>query len=349
MSEMPEKETPAPEIASVGDRSPAPLAESQEMRALQSSPLPAMRAVSQDSFPGESEEGRDGNLSSSETPLFASWSRPESFPVERIPHMGHLACLGIMGFVALAGVVLLSRSALHFHLFGVSTVEQALGDIRYTLGSQAGLYLLTLLGSLLFFPLVWNKPFFAGLQWNGGAALRLRRQLFGAAFICFVLAILNGVFMPGPDNTPIDRIFRTPGAAWTLFAFGVSFAPFFEEMFFRGFLLPALCTACDWIEERSSGRPVPPLDENGHPTWSMRAMAIGSILTSVPFAWMHAEQTGYAAGPFLLLIGVSLVLCWVRLGARSLAASVTVHASYNFMLFFLMLIGTNGFQHMDKM
>jgi membrane protease YdiL (CAAX protease family) len=46
---------------------------------------------------------------------------------------------------------------------------------------------------------------------------------------------------------------------------------------------------------------------------------------------------------------VSLVLCWVRLSTRSLAASVLVHAFYNFLLFSLMLLGTGGFKHMDKM
>ena len=64
------------------------------------------------------------------------------------------------------------------------------------------------------------------------------------------LALVNGFLLPGPKDAPIDKIFRTPGAAWLLFAFGVTFAPFFEEMVFRGFLLPALCTACDWIDEK---------------------------------------------------------------------------------------------------
>jgi len=78
-------------------------------------------------------------------------------------------------------------------------------------------------------------------------------------------------------------------------------------------------------------------------------MILGSILTSLPFAWMHAEQTAYSLGPFLLLVCVSLVLCWTRLATRSLAASVLVHASYNFLLFSLMLLGTGGFKHLDKM
>jgi hypothetical protein len=78
-------------------------------------------------------------------------------------------------------------------------------------------------------------------------------------------------------------------------------------------------------------------------------MVIGSLLTSVPFALIHAEQTAYSIGPFLLLVSVSLILCWVRLSTRSLAASVLVHASYNFVIFLLMLIGTWGFTHLDKM
>jgi membrane protease YdiL (CAAX protease family) len=78
-------------------------------------------------------------------------------------------------------------------------------------------------------------------------------------------------------------------------------------------------------------------------------MVVSSILTSVPFALMHAEQTGYSLGPFVLLISVSMVLCWARLSTRSLAASVFVHASYNCLLFSLMLVGTGGFQHLDKM
>jgi len=78
-------------------------------------------------------------------------------------------------------------------------------------------------------------------------------------------------------------------------------------------------------------------------------MAIGSVVTSIPFAAMHAAQTGYSIGPFLLLLAVSIVLCAVRLSTRSLASSTLVHASYNFMLFTIMLVGTSGFRHLDKM
>jgi membrane protease YdiL (CAAX protease family) len=224
-----------------------------------------------------------------------------------------------------------------------------MADVRYTLGSQAALYVIAFSGCLILLPALWRKSFLDGVQWRGAQALRLRWRLLSATVLCFFLAMVDSVLMPGPADTPIDQIFRIPGAAWLLFAFGVTLAPFFEEMAFRGFLLPALCTAYDWIiERRAHTLPLWP-DENGHPRWSVPAMMVGSLLTSVPFALMHAEQTGYSLGPFLLLACVSLVLCFVRLSSRSLAASVLVHSSYNFMLFSLMLAGTGGFKHLDKM
>jgi membrane protease YdiL (CAAX protease family) len=284
-----------------------------------------------------------------EPPLFQSWTEPEiEPPAPRIPHLGHLALLAILTSFGFLGSIVLARSALYFHLWGISTVQKALTDIHYTIGSMASAYLITLGCALLVFPPLWHKGLFAGLQWNAGAALRRFWPLLGAAGVCFALAMVDEVLLPGPTDAPIDKLFDSRTAAWLLFAFGVTFAPFFEEAIFRGFLLPALCTAFDWTAEKASGTHPQPLEENGHPHWSVAAMTFGAVATSVPFALMHAEQTGYSLGPFLLLVCVSLVLCWARLSTRSLAASVLVHASYNFLLFSLMLLGTNGFRHLDK-
>ena len=81
----------------------------------------------------------------------------------------------------------------------------------------------------------------------------------------------------------------------------------------------------------------------------MPAMVVASVICSIPFALMHGEQTAWSIGPFLLLVSISLVLCWIRLAVRSLAASVVVHSSYNLLLFSLMFLGTGGFRHLDKM
>lgn len=289
----------------------------------------------------------DHFLHQPDTPqLFEYYTRPTQ---DRIPHLGHLALLALLALSGLAIVAILAQIAVMRHLFGVSSITEAATNVRYLLGTQALLYVFTFIGSLIVFPLVWHKSLFAGLQWRGSRALQFSGYLIGAAGLCFVLAMIDGYFFPGPKDAPIDRIFRMPGAAWILFAFGVTFAPFFEELAFRGFLLPALATAFDWTAEKTRHRPRPNLDWNGHPQWSMPAMVVASLLTSLLFALMHADQTSYSIGPFLLLIVVSLVLCTARLRLRSLAASVLIHASYNFLLFSFMLIGTSGFRHLDRM
>lgn len=281
--------------------------------------------------------------------LFQSFSQPVAAAPTRIPHLGHLlllaALLGLGWLCTMAGIAV----AVHYHLDGVRTLDQVQTNVRYLLGSEAAIYLVALAGCFLIFPLFWDKSFFAGIQWRGAEVLRLNWQLPITATACFALAMFDEFLLPGPANAPIDEVFRTPSAAWLMFAFGVTFAPVMEEIVFRGFLLPALATAWDWAEERPAHKLPRPLDANGHPEWSLPAMVAASIATSLPFALMHGFQTGYSLGPFLLLFVISMVLCAVRLKTRSLAASVAVHSCYNFLLFLFMLAGTEGFRHMGKM
>jgi hypothetical protein len=285
-----------------------------------------------------------------EPPLFANVFQPEPPPQPvRIPHLGHVLLLAVYLVLSLFASILILRVAVQFHLFNVTTLQAAVNDIHYTLGSEALLYLGAFAAAYFTFPLIWHKSFFAGLQWNGATALRHVRALIGTGFLCYLAAMVNILLVPGPSNTPIEKIFKQPGAAWLLFFFGITFAPFFEEFFFRGFLLPALCTAYDWLAERFYKKPRLPLASDGSPQWSLSAMAIASIVTSAPFALMHAEQTGNSVDAVLLLACVSLALCAVRLITRSLAASVLVHSFYNFLIFSMMLLGTEGFKHLDKM
>jgi CAAX protease family protein len=284
-----------------------------------------------------------------ERPLFQSFTELPVKPPARIPHFGHLAFLAALGVIGFLCTVVFLFLAMRLHLFGLKLDAEAATNIHVILASEAILYIVTFALSLFAFPPIWNEGFFAGIQWRGTVAHEKFWLLASLALGCFGLAALDEILMPGPSNAPIEKMIRTPGAAWLMFGFGVTIAPFFEEMFFRGFLLPALCTAWDWASEHIKHTPSPPLDANGHPQWSSPAMIVGSILTSLPFAGIHAQQQGNALGPFLLLIVISMVLCAVRLKTRSLAASTLVHATYNFMLFSLLLIASGGFHHLNKM
>jgi uncharacterized protein len=357
MTDLPEDERREPEFPaeSAGSADASSAGHSSSV-AQDIDQAPAVIASPSQGMPADTAErvngaGHDGSGEYDSGPqLFESFSVPPAPPrPPRIPHFGHLLIVIALAVIGLFVSIALMFGAVHFHLLGVTSLQQSGTEIHYILGSELVIYLVTLCLALLVFPSIWHQGLFAGLQWNGSTARRRAPWLVGAALACGVLAWLNGYLIPSPSNTPIEKVFRTPGAAWLLFAFGVTMAPFFEEMFFRGFLLPSLCTAYDWISEKITRAQPPLLAPDGHPRWSVAAMAVGSIGTSVPFAAMHAAQTGYAMGPFFLLVGVSLVLCAVRLATRSLASSVLVHACYNFLLFSLMLIGTDGFRHLDKM
>ena len=286
---------------------------------------------------------------SPDPPLFHSYTQPPARRFERIPNFGHLLLLSLLIGVAFSILIIILGVVSHFHLFGLRLSQKSATDLGFNLASEVILYLATFGLSLFVFPMVWKESLFAGLQWRGRVALSKFGSLAAIALGCFGLAAVDQILMPGPANSPIEKMISSPGAAWLMFAFGVTMAPFFEEMFFRGFLLPSLCTAYDWIAEKMRHTLPRSLDSNGHPQWSLPAMIIGSVLTSIPFAGLHVEQQGHSLGPFLLLIAVSLILCAVRLRFSSLAASTLVHASYNFFIFSLTLVATGGFRHFDKM
>jgi hypothetical protein len=329
---------PSPPDANL-DANPAATAES----------MPAFSYIPPSSIPPSSIPPSTVPPPNAEPPLFHSFVQPPIRRLVRIPNFGHLLLLSLLAIVAFSILVIVLALASHFHLLGWQLSAKSATDMGFNLLSEAILYLVTFGFSLFVFPMVWNEGLFAGLQWRGAVALSRFWLLAGTALACFGLAILDQVLMPGPSNAPIEKMISSPGAAWMMFAFGITMAPFFEEMFFRGFLLPSLSTACDWIAEKMRHSLPRPLDANGQPQWSLPAMVIGSIATSIPFALLHVEQQGHSLGPFLLLIVISMILCAVRLFTRSLASSTLVHATYNFFIFVSAMAATGGFRHFDKM
>jgi CAAX protease family protein len=323
-------------------------------------PPDAVRVAPETPVAPPTPDGPVGDISSDDIPSLDEPSSgyyehplPQLYP-PRKPNFGDLLVFLLLAYGGLLVAGLLVRVAIHHHVYGVSTFKQAEDEIHYKLGSQAAWYLMTLLFCIGIFPLIWRKSFFRGIQWQAFAAVRHLGRLLGAAAACFLVAIVDEVLIPGPANTPIDQTFHMPGAIWLLFGFGVTLAPLLEEIAYRGFLLPSLCTACDWTMEQLRGTArlegaAQRFDTTGRLPWSVPAMVVASVVTSIPFALMHGEQTGYSIGPFLLLVAISLVLCWIRLATRSLAASVLVHSSYNLLLFALMFLGTGGFRHLDRM
>lgn len=160
----------------------------------------------------------------------------------------------------------------------------------------------------------WNLPSknLALMAIGGGAVLGLSSELAS-----------NLLERWTPKSLPIEQFFRSPGSGYLLAAFGVLVAPLVEELFFRGFVYPAVAR------------------------WTGSAASI--VITGAAFASLHGAQLAYAWAPMLVLFGVGVILTVIRARTGSVATSVFVHMGYNLVLFVLLFLATGGFHHMERM
>jgi uncharacterized protein len=146
--------------------------------------------------------------------------------------------------------------------------------------------------------------------------------LVGIGFL--TLVALQGLerLLPLPKNSPFDQFFNRPLDAYAFAFLAIAFAPFMEELFFRGFLYPVLA--------RRLG------------LWA------GVLLTALPFALIH-EPEYKAWGPVLIIFLVGVVLTLVRAKMKSVGASFIVHAIYNGVPVIAAVIASHGFHHLERL
>ena len=213
------------------------------------------------------------------------------------------------------------------------------------LGAQALAYALTLLASAWLFPRLWLESFSHGIQWN---TVALRRYWYWVVTAGVVLSAASQValhFVPQPSTDPIQDLMMTTRGAWLTVAFGVLLAPLTEEIAFRGFLLPALATAYDWLAlERTPAGLARWQSSSLH---TVSALSFAAIFSSLPFALLHAGQLSHAWGVVGVLYGVSLIFSFVRIYLNSVACSTLIHATYNLTIFVAIAISTSGFRHLE--
>ena len=162
--------------------------------------------------------------------------------------------------------------------------------------------------------------FLPAVCWNWPHGIWIAFMALGA--IVAIGGQLLSALLPIPKSLPIDQFFHSPADAWAMAIFGVTIAPFVEELFFRGFLYPVLAR---WL-----------------------GVGLGIVLTAIPFALLHSAQLGNAWGPLVVLFVVGVVLTGVRALTKSVASSMLVHIGYNLTLFSLLFVASGHFQHLDK-
>ena len=269
---------------------------------------------------------------------------PAPPPPRRIPNFGHTVLFFTVAFIALLLTsVSLFAVTMGFRLLGPETSEQLLREPRLLIPAMAFGYIIA--GAIVWalFTYLWERPFVRALRWNF-AAVRRRWVLLlaGGVGLSLVVQFLSN-FLPVPKTLPIDDFFRTSADVWLVALFGTFLAPVFEELAFRGFLLPSLASSWDWLRGRNDR-----VSEDQDPGWSLAALVVSCTLTSIGFALVHADQLAHAWAPLAVLFAVSLVLCGVRLWTHSLAASTLIHATYNGTIFTILFFATGGFRHLDK-
>lgn len=271
----------------------------------------------------------------------------DPFPAEehgharRIPHLGHAFLFISLGATVFFFCLLLLALALP------GKIQHGGNETVLSLGAEAATYVLTLVAAWWLFPLLWKRTFLEGIHWGALAARRNWTRLVAAGILLSVVTQLGEHFVTEPKSPEIEHLMRTPAGAWSVMLLGTLLAPLMEEIAFRGFLLPALATAYDWLSLTRTPANVR--------RWSTTTgntpagLIFGAIFSSLLFAFLHAPQLEYAWGSVSLLFLVSLVLAYVRVRTHSVACSTLVHLTYNLTIFVAALAATGGFRHLDRL
>jgi len=264
----------------------------------------------------------------------------------RIPNIGHallfILVAGILLLVAEVTLALSGKSPASLHA-GTITVQHPFLQIAM----MAGVYLLTLLAAWLLFPLLWHRTFLDGIQWHWSVARGQANRLITLGFALGVMMAIITAFISSPKNLPIDSFFLNPATAWLITLFGTFAAPVFEEICFRGFLLPAVAIAYDWIALPRT--PEARARWQSTTTLTPTSLIFSALITSFLFAMLHAQQDAHIWAALVGLFCISLVLTFVRIKTQSVAASTIVHASYNGFIFLMTIFATGGYRHLDRM
>ena len=174
--------------------------------------------------------------------------------------------------------------------------------------------------------LVWirhNQGLLEAVHWNMPSQRIAVAALGGGAALGIFSLISESLLQRWiPKSLPIEEFFKNPSSGYLLAAFGVLIAPVVEELFFRGFLYPALTR------------------------WTGSIIAI--VITAAAFAALHGTQLAYSWAPLLVLFVVGSVLTVIRAKKGSVATCVIVHMGYNLVLFLVIFLHTGGFRHMER-
>ncbi|HTD45069.1 MAG TPA: CPBP family intramembrane glutamic endopeptidase, partial [Bryobacteraceae bacterium] len=161
----------------------------------------------------------------------------------RTPFWGYedlaLFASAILPSVALAALLLRATRTLAPRFFA--------DDTATTLAFQSLMYVFLLGALYLLISFRYRRPFWSSIGWTFPIPRGPRLIVLGAALAIGLSSL--GVLLRAPSvHSPIEDMITSRASLAIVMLFGVLLAPLFEEMLFRGFLLPLLARSLGpWV------------------------------------------------------------------------------------------------------
>lgn len=180
------------------------------------------------------------------------------------------------------------------------------GETATTLLYQTLIYVFLLGVLYLLIARRYHRPFWRSLRWTG--AYRGVWLCVLAGPVLAILTVILGLILREPAiSSPIEELVSDRQSLAILGLFITVFGPAFEELTFRGFLLPLLT--------RSLG------------VWP------GILAAAIPFALLHGNEYRWAWQQ-LAIVGIAgAAFGYARVKTRSTLAAAALHASFNTTMF----------------
>jgi membrane protease YdiL (CAAX protease family) len=167
------------------------------------------------------------------------------------------------------------------------------------LPTNLAMYVLLLLVFKFVFNSRYGRPVLASLGWKMSDPAVLGYAALGGVALPFIISGIGYLLHTPKVSTPMDQI---PNSV-PLALMAVLLAPFFEELFFRGFLQPLLI--------RTFG------------------LVLGILITAALFGGLHAAEYSFV-WQYIVAIGVvGIALGLVRAWTNSIVPTTVMHSCFN--------------------
>ncbi len=228
------------------------------------------------------------------TPVEPIVGEPPVLP--RDPFWGYMDLALVVGLAFGLIAVVATVAVVSYH--GVLPIESP----GFVVASNVVAYLCIYLAFLVVFRLRYRKPVFSSLGWVR-ARYNVLTVVLGGIALAFLVSGLALVLRTPKVDSQLERLMESRAALALLGPMAVTIAPFFEELFFRGFLQPLL--------SRSLG------------------IIAGISITAIAFGSLHAPEYDWAWQYALIITLVGAVLGWIRARTGSIIPGTVLHACYN--------------------